>query len=88
MITSWTNLNPRRRYLGCGIKKGRGDQQGCNYFERYDPIMCQRFTALIPGLLQSMNAKDDTIGRLRARERKLVHAIGVLVLLVLILVLV
>ena len=68
--------------------KGKRDEKGCNYFEWYDPIMCQRSTALIPGLLRSMNAKDATIEKLRARERKLVSAIVLLALLLLLVLLV
>ena len=68
------------------VKGDRG--KGCDYFEWHDPKMCRRSTALIPRLLRSMNSKNATIERLRARERKLLVAILLLLLLLVIVLLV
>ncbi|CAA0840026.1 Unknown protein [Striga hermonthica] len=48
-----TNENPGRHFHAC-LKKEEGG--GCVFFDLYDPPMCRRAKALIPGLLKKMNA--------------------------------
>lgn len=39
---------------------------GCGFKEWFDPPMCSRAKKIIPGLLRSMNRKDEEIERLNA----------------------
>ncbi|CAL9005117.1 unnamed protein product [Prunus brigantina] len=45
--TSWTILNPGRRFVVCA--KGRG---GCDFWVWYDVEMCERSKVVILGLLK------------------------------------
>lgn len=45
--TSWTNINPGRRFQACS------QVPGCGFFVWVDPPMCARAIAIIPGLLRT-----------------------------------
>ncbi|KAI3470125.1 hypothetical protein Pfo_026788 [Paulownia fortunei] len=47
--TSWTDFNPRRRYVACEKFWKVG---GCAYFDWIDPLMCTRARQIIPELLK------------------------------------
>nr|KAJ0195402.1 hypothetical protein LSAT_V11C700360260 [Lactuca sativa] len=48
--TSWTPLNPGRWFYACPLPDSK-----CRFLGWFDPPMCDRATAIIPGLLKSMN---------------------------------
>ncbi|KAL8053324.1 hypothetical protein ABFX02_05G063400 [Erythranthe guttata] len=56
MKTSWTDLNPGRRYTNCDKFRKPG---GCNYFVWTDPPMCERSRQIIPGLLRRINKQEE-----------------------------
>ncbi|GER30712.1 GRF zinc finger containing protein [Striga asiatica] len=60
--TSWTTENPGLRFQAC-LKNEEGG--GCVFFDWYDPPMCRRAKALIPGLLKKMNANEEDILKLK-----------------------
>uniref|UniRef100_A0A5B7ACY3 GRF-type domain-containing protein n=1 Tax=Davidia involucrata TaxID=16924 RepID=A0A5B7ACY3_DAVIN len=73
--TSWTDLNPGRRFHGC---EKSGDHSGCGFFNWYDPPICNRARQVIPGLLRSMTRLEievsrlqNQVSRLRAKEKRL-----------------
>ncbi|GER30052.1 GRF zinc finger containing protein, partial [Striga asiatica] len=85
--TSWTTENPGRRFQACSNLSE--EDPGCVFFDWYDPPMCRRAKALIPGLLKKMNASEEEILKLKTEtlglavmNRKLKKIIFVLVLLV------
>ncbi|XP_017245521.1 uncharacterized protein LOC108217189 [Daucus carota subsp. sativus] len=57
--TSWTDSNPGRRFWGCmRFKDNRSN--ACNFHQWFDPPMCARSKAIIPGLLRRIrNLEDD-----------------------------
>ncbi|KAK4427600.1 hypothetical protein Salat_1528900 [Sesamum alatum] len=65
--TSWTEVNPGRRFHSCREYK-RG---GCNFFDWEDPPMCRRAQAIIPGLLRKKNDMEAEIFRLRRFQKSL-----------------
>ncbi|KAL7143962.1 hypothetical protein ABFS83_08G226700 [Erythranthe nasuta] len=52
--TSWTPLNPGRRFVTC---PHRGDK-GCKLFIWCDPEMCERSKQIIPGLLKKIDSLE------------------------------
>ncbi|KAK6150062.1 hypothetical protein DH2020_017587 [Rehmannia glutinosa] len=58
MKTSWTDLNPGRRYMACQKFKEVG---GCTFFNWIDPPMCSRARQIIPGLLKKINKLEDQV---------------------------
>ncbi|KAK6151063.1 hypothetical protein DH2020_015995 [Rehmannia glutinosa] len=64
--TSWTDLNPGRRYAACERFREVG---GCSYFEWIDPLMCDRAWQIIPGLLRRANRLQDELKRLEDEEK-------------------
>ncbi|GKB00967.1 zinc finger, GRF-type containing protein [Tanacetum coccineum] len=53
--TSWTDVNPGRRFLACPQLNG----ERCIYFDWVvDPPMCQRDMMIIPGLLRVRNMME------------------------------
>ncbi|XP_012838688.1 PREDICTED: uncharacterized protein At4g04775-like [Erythranthe guttata] len=55
--TSWTSANPGRRFLSCPRRGGTA----CSIFYWYDPEMCQRSKAIIPGLIKRINTLESQI---------------------------
>nr|KAJ0209707.1 hypothetical protein LSAT_V11C400158900 [Lactuca sativa] len=49
-VTSWTDLNPGRRFWSCA-RNGRS----CPFLGWVDDSMCHRAVEVIPGLLRRMN---------------------------------
>ncbi|KAL0374434.1 UNVERIFIED_CONTAM: hypothetical protein Sradi_3359100 [Sesamum radiatum] len=69
--TSWTDLNPGRRFNSCrDYNKG-----GCRYFEWEDPPMCRRAWMIIPGLLRKKNALEMEILNLKCSNKKLMKVV-------------
>nr|KAJ0208981.1 hypothetical protein LSAT_V11C400166630 [Lactuca sativa] len=48
--TSWTPFNPGRRFYACPLPDSK-----YRFLGWFDPPMCDRAKAIIPGLLESMN---------------------------------
>nr|XP_027070246.1 uncharacterized protein LOC113695370 [Coffea arabica]XP_027103353.1 uncharacterized protein LOC113724674 [Coffea arabica] len=67
MMTSWTAMNPGRRFCRCAKYREQG---GCIYWDWVDPEMCQRSKEIIPGLLRSMNKMEAELDRLKENSRK------------------
>ncbi|GKC67013.1 hypothetical protein Tco_1099611 [Tanacetum coccineum] len=65
--TSWTDVNPRHRFLGCPQIEG----QRCIYFGWLDPPMCQRALMIIPGFLRARNRLEADMVVLVQANRKL-----------------
>ncbi|KAK4422023.1 hypothetical protein Salat_2153000 [Sesamum alatum] len=70
--TSWTILNPGRRFRGCSGKKG----SYCSTFEWVDQPGCQRCVEVISGLIRRLSrstanekAYEDRIRNLEAHVR-------------------
>ncbi|PWA49795.1 hypothetical protein CTI12_AA478310 [Artemisia annua] len=57
--TSWTTINPRRRFYCCS--------GSCGIINWYDPPMCPRAVQIIPDLLRSMNELQERCNELQAR---------------------
>ncbi|CAB4308500.1 unnamed protein product [Prunus armeniaca] len=55
--TSRTYSNPRRRFSMCAAKAW------------FDPAMCERSKAVIPGLLKSRNKLEKSVAKARQREK-------------------
>lgn len=53
MKTSWTEVNPGKRFLTCS-KNG----SNCGYFRWFDPPMCVRSKDIIPGLLRRLSKAE------------------------------
>ncbi|KAH7834061.1 hypothetical protein Vadar_012358 [Vaccinium darrowii] len=63
MHTSWTTINPERRFISC-------PNDSCKDFAWFDPPMCARSVQIIPGLLRRGNRMEAKITRSKAREKK------------------
>ncbi|KAK4433381.1 hypothetical protein Salat_1100400 [Sesamum alatum] len=63
MRTSWTSINPGRRFRGCPGSQGTY----CGTFEWIDPPMCLWSKEVIPSLLNRLNQFE--LGLKRAKER-------------------
>ncbi|GFQ08223.1 protein smg9, partial [Phtheirospermum japonicum] len=64
--TSWTDLNPGRRYTTCNKFWEVG---GCTYFSWVDSPMCARALQIIPGLLRRVNRLEADIRHKNLREK-------------------
>ncbi|GFQ05671.1 hypothetical protein PHJA_002711200 [Phtheirospermum japonicum] len=64
--TSWTDLNPGRRYTTCSKFREIG---GCTYFSWVDAPMCDRARHIIPGLLRRVNRLEAEVQRKNLREK-------------------
>ncbi|KAL7120200.1 hypothetical protein ACP275_02G108700 [Erythranthe tilingii] len=67
MKTSWTELNPGRRYETCQKYRKIG---GCNYFIWVDPPMCERSCQIIPGLLRRINNNEKELKKIEKQLSK------------------
>ncbi|PIN06779.1 hypothetical protein CDL12_20663 [Handroanthus impetiginosus] len=72
MKTSWTYLNPGRRYSICSNFR---EARGCSFFSWMDPPVCERSRQIIPGLLRRVNKLENEVtkfekevGRRRSTE--------------------
>ncbi|PWA43607.1 zinc finger, GRF-type [Artemisia annua] len=66
--TSWSNYNPGRRFYSCPITGS-----DCPFIDWFDPPMCQRAVAIIPGLLRGRNNLEHQLREMeqeRARIRR------------------
>ncbi|PWA34818.1 zinc finger, GRF-type [Artemisia annua] len=64
--TSWTNTNPGRRFWSCSQSV-----PNCGFFLWFDPPMCVRSRAIIPGLLTSRNLLQERLNTLASANRRL-----------------
>ncbi|KAM7508453.1 hypothetical protein LguiA_018906 [Lonicera macranthoides] len=78
MRTSWTDLNPGRRFEACG-----NEVNGCSYFQWIDPPMCARSTHIIPGLLRRVNRGKIVVGMYKKREKFLIVLLSLLLVIIL-----
>ncbi|KAM7459313.1 hypothetical protein LguiA_036307 [Lonicera macranthoides] len=69
MVTSWTDLNPGRRFLTCGNTE-KMQNNDCGFFRWVDPSMCERSRVVIPGLLRRINTIEAEVSRSKSREKK------------------
>ncbi|KAF5768846.1 putative transcription factor GRF family [Helianthus annuus] len=78
IVTSWTDLNPGRRFYSCPtMNPNCGRFIGC-----VDPPMCSRAVAIIPGLLRHRNQVDAELAKMREKNRLKNNIItGLLILL-------
>nr|XP_009773289.1 PREDICTED: uncharacterized protein LOC104223528 [Nicotiana sylvestris]XP_016458180.1 PREDICTED: uncharacterized protein LOC107781879 [Nicotiana tabacum]XP_016497613.1 PREDICTED: uncharacterized protein LOC107816407 [Nicotiana tabacum]XP_016505081.1 PREDICTED: uncharacterized protein LOC107823013 [Nicotiana tabacum] len=76
--TSWTQLNPGRRFFACKIGKKKG---GCDYFCWYDDEMPTQAKNIIWGLLKRVKAFEEE--KVRAKRRRILLTIVVVLLVVL-----
>ncbi|BFG32530.1 hypothetical protein CerSpe_188040 [Prunus speciosa] len=69
--TSWTNSNPGRRFSMCAAKVRENNKgfKGCQFWAWFDPEMCERSKAVIPGLLKSRNKLEKSVAKARQREK-------------------
>ncbi|KAH6822516.1 hypothetical protein C2S53_008993 [Perilla frutescens var. hirtella] len=65
--TSWTPDNPGRRFLCCP----RSGIDSCGFWTWYDPVMCARARAIIPGLLRRINGAEAEVVALKKNKKKL-----------------
>ncbi|PWA53054.1 zinc finger, GRF-type [Artemisia annua] len=63
--TSWTPLNPGRRFYCCP----KPDE--CGFFHWFDPPMCARAVTIIPGLLKGRNDLQQANNALVAENGRL-----------------
>lgn len=68
MKTSWTNLNPRRKFINCPRCQDAGSGR-CNFFDWYDLKMCERSNELISGLLRVRREIKTEINTLHSKSR-------------------
>ncbi|CAL8998311.1 unnamed protein product [Prunus brigantina] len=76
--TSWTDSNPGRRFSMCAakVRETKKGFKGCQFWAWFDPAMCERSKAVIPGLLKSRNKLEKSVAKARQREKlkqKLMH---------------
>lgn len=57
--TSWTPLNPGRRFFACPM-----NDSVCGFIGWLDPPMCARSKAIIPGLLRNLNSVQERCNEL------------------------
>ncbi|KAH7866229.1 hypothetical protein Vadar_017434 [Vaccinium darrowii] len=62
--TSWTNVNPGRRFVDC-------PNDSCKDFEWFDPPMCPRSVQIIPGLLRVRNNMEKELSVRKKKEKML-----------------
>ncbi|GMP66341.1 hypothetical protein CsSME_00026737 [Camellia sinensis var. sinensis] len=67
--TSWTQSNPRQRFLGC---PQYGSRHVCGFFLWVDPPLCPRAQEIIPGLLRRTTMLEEQLKMHRERQRKLI----------------
>ncbi|KAL6279856.1 hypothetical protein ACE6H2_016737 [Prunus campanulata] len=69
--TLWTDSNPGRRFSMCAAKVRETNKgfKGCQFWAWFDPAMCERSKAVIPGLLKSWNRLEKSVGKARQREK-------------------
>ncbi|GKD25579.1 zinc finger, GRF-type containing protein, partial [Tanacetum coccineum] len=65
--TSWTNRNPGRRFYGCPTLS----PTFFNFFQWFNPPMCQRPVQNIPGLLRSHNELEEILAMVEKKQLKL-----------------
>ncbi|KAK6131303.1 hypothetical protein DH2020_034953 [Rehmannia glutinosa] len=66
--TSWSDLNPGRKYVACEKFREVG---GCTYFSWIDPPTCARARQIVPGLLRRANRFEDELKRLEKEFKRL-----------------
>ncbi|PWA38768.1 zinc finger, GRF-type [Artemisia annua] len=69
--TSWTNINPGRRFYSCPQK-----DSNCPFIDWVDPPMCPRSVLIIPGLLRGRNTLEANLRQAeqdRARLRSYLY---------------
>ncbi|CAI9279395.1 unnamed protein product [Lactuca saligna] len=68
IVTSWSDLNPRRRFWSCLRNERR-----CGWIGWFDEPMCPRSVEVMPGLIRSMNKLQESLQQatLQARMYKL-----------------
>ncbi|PWA38114.1 zinc finger, GRF-type [Artemisia annua] len=64
--TSWKPRNPGRRFHCCPKP-----EPNCGIVDWYDPPMCERSVAIIPGLLNNMNRLQDSSRENLLKARRL-----------------
>lgn len=69
--TSWTDSNPGRRFSMCAakVRETKRGFKGCEFWAWFDPAMCARSKAVIPGLLKSRNKLEKSMAMARQREK-------------------
>ncbi|CAB4264811.1 unnamed protein product [Prunus armeniaca] len=69
--TSWTDSNPGRRFSMCAakVRETKKGLKGCQFWAWFDPAMCERSKAVIPGLLKSRNKLEKSMAKARQREK-------------------
>ncbi|PWA20742.1 zinc finger, GRF-type [Artemisia annua] len=65
--TSWTNVNPGRRFHSCSEIFGTD----CGFFDWLDPPMCAWSVQIIPGLLRSRNQLQESLFEMAAGRKRL-----------------
>ncbi|KAK9063048.1 hypothetical protein SSX86_016918 [Deinandra increscens subsp. villosa] len=63
--TSWTELNPGRRFYSCALEGG-----DCGFFGRVDPPMCACSSEVILGLLRSKNVLEKEVKKLKGELKR------------------
>ncbi|XP_009783062.1 uncharacterized protein [Nicotiana sylvestris] len=76
--TSWTQLNPGRRFFACKIRKKK---VGCDYFCWYDDKIPTQAKNIIWGLLKRVKAFEEE--KVQAKRRRILLTIVVVLLVVL-----
>ncbi|CAL9001750.1 unnamed protein product [Prunus brigantina] len=69
--TSWTDSNSGRRFSMCAakVRETKKGFKGCQFWAWFDPAMCERSKAVIPGLLKSRNKLEKSVAKARQREK-------------------
>ncbi|KAL4564507.1 hypothetical protein LXL04_028571 [Taraxacum kok-saghyz] len=66
MRTSWTDLNPGRRFWGCPKPYST-----CGFIGWIDGPMCERSKRVIPGLLRTLNSVERSLEKSKEETRKM-----------------
>ncbi|WOG95593.1 hypothetical protein DCAR_0414918 [Daucus carota subsp. sativus] len=80
--TSWTDMNPGRRFWGCSMYMNR--RIGCNFHQWQDPPVCGRSRNILPGLLkriERLECESENRGRNERRMKQWLCALAVIVVL-------
>ncbi|KAI8019735.1 hypothetical protein LOK49_LG04G01831 [Camellia lanceoleosa] len=56
--TSWTHVNPTRRFLGC---PNYGKNGACGFFYWYDPPTCPRGRQVLPKLVDKVASLEEMV---------------------------
>ncbi|XP_062173577.1 uncharacterized protein LOC133879042 [Alnus glutinosa] len=69
--TSWTTVNPGRRFFGCSMYDAQKKVGQCRFSVWFDKETCPRGKEVLPQLRNELNCLKEEVIQLRAQKRQL-----------------